>query len=86
MVEDGNGQTCLGTVRPGRRSVDQSEQHDFRLQYPRPGSTPSDEIQKRSSGYACQWGGTDLLGGHGVRPDEHLQLPWGYLRHGQFER
>ena len=27
---------------------------------------------------AIQWGGIDLLGGHGVRPNGHLQLPWGY--------
>jgi len=43
--------------------------------------TPSDEIRKRSSEYAISWGGTDLLGGHEVRPDGHLQFLWGYLRH-----
>jgi len=30
-VEDGSGQTCF--IRPGHRSVDQSGQHDFRLQH-----------------------------------------------------
>ena len=45
MAEDGNGKTCL--VQPGHRSVDQLEQHDFRLQLPRPGSAPSIENPKK---------------------------------------
>jgi len=60
-VEDGNGQTCL--KRLGHLSVDQSRQHDL----PRPVSTSSEKIRKRSPGYAIRWSRIDLLGGHGAR-------------------
>jgi len=83
VVEDVNRQTCL--VWPGHWSVDQSEQHDFYFQYPRSGNTPSDEIRKKSSGYAIWWRWTNLVGEHRARPDGHLQLPWGCLRHGRFK-
>jgi len=32
------------------------------------------------------WCGNDLLCGYGVDSNGHLQLPWGHLRHGRFER
>jgi len=84
MVKDRKGQFCL--IWPGHQYMDQSRQHHLQLQHPRPGSTSSDEIKKRSSGYALQWCGINLLGGFRCVSNGHLQLSWVHLHHGRLER